>query len=300
VAVLFARACHADVRVVHVCPGLPPCGAGTAGSVIDGKAPRERIDNLHRCAERAIAFGLATGSVLLHGEPAAEIVRAAADPAADLIVMGRHGRSEPTAGIVGPVTERVIKEASCPVVVARSFPRPPDKARRHVLCALDLGPTAGTTLGYAMAVADALEGDLLVLAAADPERLPDAGKGLAALLAKAPEPSRGLQQRVVTGTAYQEILAAARESGSDLVVIGSHGGGFADRPFLGSTTVHLLRQSPCPVVVVPVGLSRRREPPSRRETRSALDTEERPDVATRLRSGQGLPDRRRPSGWWGR
>jgi nucleotide-binding universal stress UspA family protein len=56
---------------------------------------------------------------------------------------------------------------------------------------------------------------------------------------------------VVTGVPYQEILAAGREDGSDLLVVGSHAGGVVDRQFLGSTTVHLLRHAQCPVLVVP-------------------------------------------------
>lgn len=298
--VIFARACKAEIGVVHVRPGLVPAAAGMPHVPgVDGKSPREPIESLDRCAQRAIACGLATWSVLLHGDPAGEIVRAAGEAAADLIVMGRHSRDAP-AGIVGSVTERVIKEASCPVMVARSFPSPQGGTPRHVLCAVDLGQTAATTLGYAVAVANALEGDLLVLDVAAPERVPAARKALAALVAKAPVASRGLRQSVVTGAPYQQILAAARESRSDLVVIGSHAGGFADRPFLGSTTLRLLRESECPVLVVPVGVSRRREQASRQEFRSALDMKERPDVATRLRSCEGRPERRRPSGWWGR
>jgi hypothetical protein len=42
-----------------------------------------------------------------------------------------------------------------------------------------------------------------------------------------------------------------RENGIDLVVVGSHGGGIFDRQFIGSTTLHLLRESGCAVLVVP-------------------------------------------------
>ena len=301
VGVIFARACKAEIRVVHVCPARAPASAGMAHRPgVDGGSRRELTGSLDRCAQRAIACGLAIRSVLLEGDPPGEIVRAAGEAAADLIVMGRHSRGAPGAWIVGSVTERVIREAPCPVVVARAFPRPRGETPRHVLCALDLGQTAGTTLEYAVAVANALEGDLLVLDVAAREGVPDAWKALAALVAKAPVASRGLREGVVTGVPYQEILAAARESGSDLVVVGSHGGGFADRPFLGATTVHLLRQSECPVLVVPAGVSRRRQQASRQGPPSALDVTETPDVATRLRSCDGRSERRRPSGWWGR
>jgi nucleotide-binding universal stress UspA family protein len=164
-----------------------------------------------------------------------------------------------------------------------------------VLCALDLGATAEATLAHAVAMANALEGELLVLYVAASRGIEVARNALAALVAKAPVASRGLQERVVTGVPYVEILAAARESGSDLVVVGSHGGGVGDRPFLGSTTLHLFRHSQCPVFVVPVAISRRREA-ARQVPPSALDVTERPDVAARLRSCQVRLERRRPSG----
>ncbi len=53
------------------------------------------------------------------------------------------------------------------------------------------------------------------------------------------------------GEAADGILAAAREEDVDLVVVGSHGhGAGAARALLGSTTERVVRESPCPVLVV--------------------------------------------------
>ena len=82
-----------------------------------------------------------------------------------------------------------------------------------------------------------------------------ARRTLDALASRVPAPKAGLRTQVVAGVPYPEILAAAHENGACLVVVGSHGGGIVDRPFLGSTTLHLLRQSECPVLVVPVEVS---------------------------------------------
>jgi nucleotide-binding universal stress UspA family protein len=78
---------------------------------------------------------------------------------------------------------------------------------------------------------------------------------LDALASRVPAPKAGLRVQVATGVPNQEILAAARENGTCLVVVGSHGGGIVDRPFLGSTTLHVLRESECPVLVVPADVS---------------------------------------------
>lgn len=51
------------------------------------------------------------------GQPVDEILRAAADAGADLIVMGTHGRSGLDRLLVGSVAEGVLRRAPCPVVV---------------------------------------------------------------------------------------------------------------------------------------------------------------------------------------
>jgi len=57
--------------------------------------------------------------VMLEGDPAAEIVRYAADAGMELIVMGTHGRSALERLLVGSVTERVMREAPCSVMAVK-------------------------------------------------------------------------------------------------------------------------------------------------------------------------------------
>lgn len=53
------------------------------------------------------------------GVPSDEIVKAADDEHADMIVMGTHGRSGLNRLLLGSVADRVIRLASCPVVTVR-------------------------------------------------------------------------------------------------------------------------------------------------------------------------------------
>jgi nucleotide-binding universal stress UspA family protein len=276
-AVAIARAVRAKVRVVHVAPlaaqtggaipGLPvPDGADTPGADLPAA--------LERFASPAVAAGLETERVLCHGDPTEEIVREARRAAANLIVMGR--RSHAGQSFVGSVAEGVAKSAPCPVMVVKPFPRRRGETPRRALCALDLGETAPATAAHAAALANALQADLVALhvvcgpgdgppeparheappAAADALR--DAREDLAALVADARMTAGRVRQEVVLGAPREAILGAAHESGADLVVVGSHGGGVLDRQFIGSTTLHLLRKADCDVLVVPAWVARRR------------------------------------------
>ena len=55
-----------------------------------------------------------------HGHPFTRIIEFAADHRMDLIVMGTHGRSLVSQAILGSVTEKVVRQAPCPVLTVRN------------------------------------------------------------------------------------------------------------------------------------------------------------------------------------
>ena len=55
----------------------------------------------------------------VHGRPFVEIVRAAREYDADLIVVGTHGRSAPAQLLLGSVAEKIVRKAPCPVLTVR-------------------------------------------------------------------------------------------------------------------------------------------------------------------------------------
>lgn len=61
----------------------------------------------------------ATTTVLFSGSAAREIVEHAQDKRIDLIVMGTHGRGGMAHLLLGSVTERVVRTATCPVLTVR-------------------------------------------------------------------------------------------------------------------------------------------------------------------------------------
>lgn len=261
VAVAIARPFPAEVRIVHVRPAPPPsCSPMSSlrrADAVDAGRPTDAGADLDRCRQAALASGLPIQGVLLRGDPADQIVQESRRAAADIIVMGRHSQGAPNPWILGSVAERVLRKAPCPVVVVRPFPRHRGEKPRRVLCGLDLGDTAETTLRYAIDVAGALGADLQVIHVASPGGEDDARRALASALSRA-APAEGpslRQARVVTGLPHEQILRVAGQDDADLIVVGSHGGGVVDRQFLGSTTLHLLREAETPVLVVPADVA---------------------------------------------
>jgi universal stress protein A len=62
-------------------------------------------------------------TLVVNGDPAEAVLKAARDLNADLIVMGTHGRKGLSHLVLGSVAERVIRESPIPVLTAHSTAR---------------------------------------------------------------------------------------------------------------------------------------------------------------------------------
>ena len=108
--------------VLHVVETLPLVTGGTFGVY----AHRRDIEELKRLSqEKVAALCHETGDarlepVVREGKPAHEIVDAAREQAAEVIVIGRQGRSRLDTLFVGSVTERVLRKASCHVLTVQT------------------------------------------------------------------------------------------------------------------------------------------------------------------------------------
>jgi nucleotide-binding universal stress UspA family protein len=77
----------------------------------------QQLNTLLTPAERA--HFMATTAVVFSGSAAREIVEHAQNNHIDLIVMGTHGRGGMAHLLLGSVTERVVRTATCPVLTVR-------------------------------------------------------------------------------------------------------------------------------------------------------------------------------------
>ncbi len=121
-AVKLAAAMHASLHLHHAAPDPKPGEWGVEsagmGHTLDQTAGtlREQLDTLLTADARA---NLTIESYVGFGPPADQIVDYAGKHDVDLIVMGTHGRGGIEKMWLGSVTEKVLRQADCPVLVVR-------------------------------------------------------------------------------------------------------------------------------------------------------------------------------------
>jgi nucleotide-binding universal stress UspA family protein len=116
----LAKSNDATLCLVHVYD-LLPSSLPEGMTFYDAATLAHLRDELGRRLVQVRRDALATGvkqveTKLLEGQPHREIVRAAEDGQAQLIVMGTHGRTGIAHVLVGSVAERVVRKSPCPVI----------------------------------------------------------------------------------------------------------------------------------------------------------------------------------------
>jgi nucleotide-binding universal stress UspA family protein len=119
----LAAAFNSEVILCHVVPGadllsqLPPGG--------EGYFPPNFVESQQQTAAEEgkqwlADAGVANGRVITpSGTAFVEIVQAAREEKADLLVVGTHGRGAVAHMLLGSVAEKVVRKAPCPVLTVR-------------------------------------------------------------------------------------------------------------------------------------------------------------------------------------
>jgi nucleotide-binding universal stress UspA family protein len=270
-AASIARWYDARLTMLYVFPNLPVLDLPP---LVLEPADRERlIDRMRRMAVHVSDVPLDV-RVQQAGFIHEEILAQLKATAADLLVLGTHGRSGFQRLFLGSVTEKVIRKACCPTLVVP--PRAPDVSPtapvrfRRILCPVDFSESSLRALAHAITMAEEADAHLVLLhvvemptvispepAALDIDlagireaAVTQTRQQLHDLIPDAARTYCTVETAVVQGSSHREILRQANQQGSDLIVMGVHGRGAVDMLLFGSTTHHVIRGSACPVLIV--------------------------------------------------
>jgi nucleotide-binding universal stress UspA family protein len=213
------------------------------------------------CARPALAGAT---PMVLTGNPDRELLAAAREQGARLLVVGPHAPRSGLARLLGGTAERVARQAPCGLLLARGLPPGPPAT---VLVAVDDSPAAGELLAWAAWAARRFGARVAVLTVVpvgfsalalpgasptDADRVQRQFRDRAEAWLRTRAAEAGLADAtllVAYGDPGLEALSAARRIGAELLVIGRHGTGHSGGPFLGSVAEFLLRNGSGPVLL---------------------------------------------------
>jgi nucleotide-binding universal stress UspA family protein len=222
---------------------------------------------LHELADELARGGAIVSDSSIGVGPAADtIIRRAREMDADLIVVGAGDHRPEQHYRVGPTAAGVMQHAAQPVLAVRPGQPPPRFER--ILCPVDHSAISKRGLENAIQLARALKSELCVLSVVPPvpwappagEMGPAEGTSVQHEFAWREEFERFLREvnfgdvrwskEVRKGRADTEIIAAAEEHKSDVIVMGSTGRTGLARVLMGSVTRRVLQQLPCSLLTV--------------------------------------------------
>lgn len=260
------------VHVVHAAPSLgsalrpgPQLDPSTAAAV---ERAQDKLDALELPATEAWVH-----REVRVGPPARELARAAEEHHADLLIVARRGHNAFTRLVLGSVPNGLIRIATSPVLVVDED-LPAEAGLGNVLAAVDLSPVSRMVMDNAVILARAYGGEVKALSFL--ERGLDFGaedveaarrRQKAALL----DLARGLRTEGVPlecevldhkGLVPASLVEAAKDSGAEVIVMGTSGRNAWHQMILGSTANHVLLRAPCAVLVVPAAAREEAEDPA--------------------------------------
>ena len=273
-AARIAKQHDAEMHLLHVVRPLDLYPGLTLGPDEFGQhdqdlqqAEQSRLDAM--AATLASQFGIRIHPVTRLGRAHSEIAAYAQEVSADLVAAGARGESTLMDLFLGSTASRLLRVATCPVLIVR---KPADEPYRQVLAVVDFSPVSVAVVMHALSLADGARVDTLhVLGSEVEQRLrkakfvqidiadwlarlrTEAGKRLDALLEPI-ENSAAVGRLVQPGFPPAAICQCIEENHADLVVLGrhGHGGGLQDW-MLGSVSKDVAFAASCDVLIISPG-----------------------------------------------
>jgi nucleotide-binding universal stress UspA family protein len=228
-----------------------PAAESVAPDVIE-KAEQETRGLLDRIYAQAVERGIAAETVLRRGDdPLAEIIAAAEEHRADVIVMGRRGKRGLMRRMIGDATSKAIGAAKCSVLVVTEGAM---MWHQRILLATDGSRFSDAAAVAATKVAQRCRLPVTVVSVIresfTEERAAQAEE--AAVRVSEHLRSRDIEADsvVLRGNPDKLILETAQARAADLIVMGTHGRTGWERVVVGSVTESVIGKSRVPVLAV--------------------------------------------------
>ncbi len=277
---------NSELFLLHVSSGYEELAALHAYELEEGlRTLRQKSlirvqRNLDKLAGKLLGSGLKIHTLVKEGNSGKEILSLLEQKQMNLAVLGTRGLSGIQRFFLGSVSEWVLQEASCPVLVVRGSSRWMDRGIR-VLVATDGSTEAQAALEFLNALRFPVGSEIFLFHVVegidyrvvqddfrsvnvDSSGNVDLAKISQDILTRkevegrslVKDAKRGLLNRhakaehISTGYAAEEILKAARRFRVNLIVMGSRGLTGLKRQFLGSVSTRVVRHAYCSVLVV--------------------------------------------------
>lgn len=247
-AINFAKRCASRLIVMSVLETNPEYE--TIGASAYQKEEEEAIKYLESVKARASEAGLSACEAALYygNEPYRIIVEAAAEKKADMIIIGRRGRSNVMKVLMGSVAAKVIGHAPCKVLIV---PRAARVEGRDILVATDGSEHSIAAASEAIGIAKRCGGNVIVLSSASTENeLEEAKANVNYVVDMAQNEGVPIQALTPMGRSYDVIVETAGGRGVDLIVMGAYGKTGLKRLLMGSSTEKVIKHASCAVLVV--------------------------------------------------
>lgn len=249
-AIAFAMAQHCGTPLMVLLPLQSNAEYELMAPQLAARAEAEAAQRLHELREMAAGAAVAIEPQVRRGpELYEEIVAEARERAADLIVIRRRGRRGLMANLLlGEMVRNVVSHAPCSVLVA------PVDARmwtQRVLAALDPATQdmAPVRTGAAIALRCGLPLSVVCVTPPAADAMQQAEKALQNAWSTARALGASVDGLLRIGRPHEQISAAARESGADLIVIGRHADEGLSRAWLGGVAQKVIGVAQQPVLV---------------------------------------------------
>jgi nucleotide-binding universal stress UspA family protein len=177
----------------------------------------------------------------------------------DLIVSGTHGRRGLKHFLLGSVAEQIFRRAACPVLTVGPEVRKEGMAQGRlsvILYATDFSSASLHAFGYAQSLASESGARLALLHALETERavsrleeaVVDTNRRLDELMRQSSGVS--CDPIIMSGSAAESILRAARSAEADLIVMGAHPGASTSAHTPCAVAHRVVCHASCPVLTV--------------------------------------------------